>query len=479
MSNYVKNKDAPVSEKTSVEKELAERVLWFIDLRWFAILGVLIGCGIAWSIQIQLPFFPLLYTAGAILIYNLICFLFLRWLFPYNFFANTQICIDWLALTTLVHYSGGLESPLIFYFIFHVIIAAILLSRRACFLQVTLVFFLILGLTILEFFGVVPHVKIKELMPLALYNNTKYVLSALFFFASALYVSAYLATSVTAKLRKREEALVQLRDSIAKAHKKLETLDKAKTDFTYKVTHELRSPLSAIQSLLKSVEEGYADHVSEKAKEVIVRAERRTGFLLDLVNDLLDLVAGRVEKPKEGDLKLVDISVIIKNVITLMQSKIKGKGVLLQMDLSQSPSGGLTLHAVPDDIEIIITNLVDNSIKYTPPGGQIRISTKRIDNAIKLDVSDTGIGIPEKSKSRIFDEFYRAENAKQVITEGTGLGLTIVKQLVHRYKGEISFVSELSKGTTFTIVLPFTTPQSPPLQGGEGEVVDMGKSLYE
>lgn len=452
MSSNVEKNEPFVSEKTSIEKELGERVLWFIDLRWFAILGVLIGCGIARAIQIQLPFLPLLYTAGAILIYNLICFFFLRWLLPYNFFANMQICVDWLALTTLIHYSGGLESPLIVYFIFHVIIAAILLSRRACFLQVTLAFFLIMGLAFLEFFGVLSHVEIKELIPLVLYNNVKYVLSVLFFFASALYVSAYLATSVTSKLRKREEAIVQLRDSIAKAHKKLEALDKAKTDFTYKVTHELRSPLSAIQSLLKSVEEGYANHVSEKAKGIIIRAERRTSFLLNLVNDLLDLVAGRVEMPREGDLKLIDINAIIENVVTLMQTKIKEKGSLLQTDLSQEP---LTFQAVPDDIEIIITNLIDNSIKYTPQGGQIRISAKRIDNAIKLDISDTGIGIHEESQSRIFDEFYRAENARQVVIEGTGLGLTIVKQLVHRYKGEISFVSEVNKGTTFTIVLPF------------------------
>ncbi|HLG29261.1 MAG TPA: HAMP domain-containing sensor histidine kinase [Candidatus Brocadiales bacterium] len=448
MSSDVKKDEILGTEKTSVEKELVERVLWFIDLRWFAILGVLIGCGIAWSIQIQLPFLPLLYTAGAILIYNLICFLFLRRLLPYNFFANMQICVDWLALTTLVHYSGGLDSPLIFYFIFHVIIAAILLSRRACFLQVTLAFFLIMGLAFLEFFGVLSHIEINILPRV----GARYNVPLLFFFASALYVSAYLATSVTAKLRKREEAIVQLRDSIAKAHKKLEALDKAKTDFTYKVTHELRSPLSAIQSLLKSVEEGYANHISKKAKEVIIRAERRTGFLLYLVNDLLDLVAGKIEKPTEKDLKPVDINMIIKNVVTLMQPKIKGKGLLFQMDLSQE---SLVLHSVPDDIEITITNLIDNSIKYTPQGGQIRISAKRIDNAIKLDISDTGIGIPEESKSRIFDEFYRAENARQVVTEGTGLGLTIVRQLVHRYKGKISFVSEVNKGTTFTIVLPF------------------------
>ncbi len=446
-SNVEKN-ETTVYEKTSVEKELAERVLWFIVLRWFAILGVLIGCGIAWSIQIQLPFFPLLYTAGAILIYNLVYFFLLREVLPYNFFANMQICIDWLALTTLVHYSGGLDSPLIFYFIFHVIIAAILLSRRACFLQVTLAFFLITGLAVLEFFGILHHIEINILPRI----GARYNVPILFFFASALYVSAYLATSVTSKLRKREDAIVQLRDSIAKAHKKLEALDKAKTDFTYKVTHELRSPLSAIQSLLKSVEEGYANHISRKAKEVIIRAERRTGFLLYLVNDLLDLVAGRVEKPKEGDLKPVDINAIIKNVIVLVQSKIKEKGLLLQIGLSQE---SLVLHSVPDDIELIITNLIDNSIKYTPQGGQIRISAKRIDNAIKLDVSDTGIGIPEESKSRIFDEFYRAENARQVVIEGTGLGLTIARQLVHRYKGEISFVSEVNKGTTFTIVLPF------------------------
>ncbi len=403
------------------------------------------------ALNISLPLTSILIITFCILMFNTVCIYYQKRVKSYENFANLQISVDWIALVFLVHYTGGIESPVIFYFIFHVIIAAILLSKKECYLQSGFAVLLIISLSILEYFYIIPHVHIKELFPNPVYDNGLYLLSIIFFSITSLYISAYLATSVNNRLRRRENEIVALKDSIADAYNKLEELDREKSEFTYKVTHELRSPLSAIQSLLKSIEEGYAGEISVKEKELIIRSEKRTSFLLTLVNGLLDLIAGRIGKPKEGDIKSVDINVAVKNSLHLMQEKTKAKN--LEIIIKATPTLSY-LRIVPDDLDIILTNLIDNSVKYTEPEGTISINNLMSDKEIKIEISDTGIGIIKDDLNKIFDEFYRSKNAKAVELRGTGLGLPIVKNLIKRYGGNIDVRSEIGKGTTVTVSFP-------------------------
>ena len=453
--------DTPVSERALVEEELIERVLWFITIRWITIAGICTASLIAYFIlKIGLPLIPILIIAACIFLFNFVCIAYhhyikctsyRQYIKSHQRFANLQIFTDWIALVFLVHYTGGIESPVIFYFIFYVIIAAILLSRKACYLQTSFAVLLIISLSILEYFSIIPHVHIKEPFPCAVYDKGLYLLSINFFSITSLYISAYLATSVNNRLRKREREIVTLKNSITDAYNKLEAIDREKSEFTFKVTHELRSPLSAIQSLLKSIEEGYAGEVSEKAKELIMRVEKRTGFLLTLVNGLLDLIAGKIGKPKEGDTKLIDINVAVKNTLYLMQEKIKAKNLKIIIEATPQPS---SLRIVPDDLDIILTNLIDNSVKFTEQEGTISINNLIINKEITVEISDTGIGIPKEDINKIFDEFYRSKNAKAVEVRGTGLGLSIVKNLIKQYRGNIDVRSKIGKGTTVTISFP-------------------------
>jgi signal transduction histidine kinase len=453
--------DTPVSKRALVEEELIERVFWFITLRWITVAGIcttsLIACFI---LNIGLPLIPILIIAACILLFNFVCITYHHYIKCISYsqyikshqrFANLQIFTDWIALVLLVHYTGGIESPVIFYFIFHVIIAAILLSRKACYLQTSFAVLLIISLSILEYVNIIPHVQIKELFPNSIYDNSLYLLSALFFCITSLYVSAYLTTSIANQIRKREKEIVILRDNITDAYQALEKKDREKSEFTYKVTHELRAPLSAIQSLLKSIEEGYAGEISEKAKELIIRSEKRTGFLLTLVKDLLDLVTGKTGKPRAHDSKPVDINEAVKRTLHLMQEKVKAKSIKLTVNTTEQP---VCLNIIPDDLDIILTNLIDNAVKYTQKNGAITISTYSTDDKIMIEVSDTGIGVHKDDVNKIFDEFYRASNAKAVELDGTGLGLTIVKNLVKRHGGNIDVNSELGKGTTVTVSFP-------------------------
>ncbi|MFN3467738.1 MAG: sensor histidine kinase [Candidatus Brocadiales bacterium] len=135
-----------------------------------------------------------------------------------------------------------------------------------------------------------------------------------------------------------------------------------------------------------------------------------------------------------------------------MNSKIEAKKLRLSVD-----SEPVTLRAVPMEIDLILTNLIDNAVKYTPEGGSVTITNKRVGKLLTLEVRDTGLGIPEEARPHIFEEFYRAENARTMEKEGTGLGLAIVRNLVRHYEGEISFRSELNKGTVFTVRFPLTS----------------------
>ncbi|GAX59843.1 integral membrane sensor signal transduction histidine kinase [Candidatus Scalindua japonica] len=436
-------------EKSSQEKELVESLSRFINLRWIMAVMICITSVFArFILNIKLPLTSILTITFCIMMFTFVCFYFQKQVKSYERFANIQISVDWIALISLVHFTGGIESPVIFYFIFHVIIASILLSKKECYLQTGFAVLLIISLSILEYFHILPHIHIKELFPVPVYNNGLYLLSVIFFSITSLYISAYLATSVNKRLRKRENEIIFLKDSITDAYNKLELVDREKSEFTYKVTHELRSPLSAIQSLLKSIEEGYAGEVPQKARELIARSEKRTGFLLTLVNDLLDLVSGKREKPSEKEIGPVDVNESLQGTLHLMQEKSKNKGIEISINSDLKPS---YLNVDRDDLDIIMTNLIDNAIKYTERGGKINIDSRMTGKEIIVTISDTGIGIPEEDLDKIFDEFYRAENAKDIEHDGTGLGLPIVNSLVKRYGGDIDAQSTLEKGTTFTV----------------------------
>ena len=439
-------------EKSSLEKELVESLSRFINLRWIMVIGIFVTSKFAkFGLGIDLPIIPIFIVTFCILIFNLICLYLQKHVKSYESFANLQISVDWIALVFLVHYTGGIESPVIFYFIFHVIISAILLSEKKCYLQTSFALILIISLSILEYFHVIPHVHIKELFPNPVYDNGLYLLSIIFFSVTSLYISAYLATSVNNRLRKRENEIVTLKNEITDAYNKLEAIDREKSEFTYKVTHELRSPLSAIQSLLKSIEEGYAGEISEKARDLVIRSEKRTSFLITLVNGLLDLIAGKIGKPKEGDIKLIDINIAVKNTLHLMQEKTKAKNLKIIIKTTPEPS---YLNIVPDDFDIILTNLIDNSVKYTEQEGTISINSTITDKEVKLEISDTGIGITTEDLNKIFNEFYRSKNAKVAELRGTGLGMSIVKNLIKQYGGSIDVQSQIEKGTTVTISFP-------------------------
>lgn len=456
-----------MQDGTLEEQELLQRINWFIKLRWVAVVGVIFATFFANRfLKISFPAHLVYLTAGMIAFYNLIFLIYSKKVILKRIssvgikaairFANVQISVDILALILLIHLSGGIENPFTFYFIFHMIIASILLSTRATYFQATLVIFLFSLTTLLEYLKILPHHHLEGFIPFELCKSIKYNLGFLFVFSSTLYISIYIATSITGKLRRRQKEIICLKEHLEEKTKELEEvnedlkkLDRLKTEFVSMASHELRGPLSSIQSLLKVILEGMVGEISEKQRELIERVERRVLSLIVLINDLLDfsrIRIGRIVQQQEP----LQLTEILQKIISLSEQKAKEKNITLNCNI---PSQLPLIQADKVNMEQVFTNLIDNSIIYTPQGN---VSLKAYHNNewVVVEIVDTGIGIKEDDVLKIFDAFYRADNAREIAKIGTGLGLSIVKQIIDAHSGKIEVESKIGVGTKFKVYLP-------------------------
>ncbi len=433
-----------------------ENLKWLVNLRWISVIAVFVVItATKYVLKIDLPLLPLYFGNLALLLSNILFFFYLQQLKSFdetdknffnkaNRFANVQISIDLILLTYLIHFSGGIENPFIFYFIFHMVIASILLSNKAAYFQATLAVLLLGVVTIGEYSRNLTHHHLAGFVPEGLCLSPKYLLGVFSVFVSTLYLTVYMATRIVNRLRMEEKELVI-------ANMKLEQQDRLKSQYVLTVAHDLQSPLSTIQSCLKVVLSDLTGEISEKSREMVARAEQRTRYLLQFVKDLLDLSKIRAEKELEK--KSVSLSEIINKVIGQLRPKAEEKQLVL---VFKNSGNRTTVSANPESIEHLLFNLIDNAIKYTPWGGKITVEYQpaTVDNYIQVSIIDTGIGIPQEELPHIFEDFYRAKNAQTFEKDGTGLGLSIVKQIIEAHNGKIWVESQVGKGTKFTFILP-------------------------
>jgi len=249
------------------------------------------------------------------------------------------------------------------------------------------------------------------------------------------------------ELKKREEALRE-------ANIQLKEKDRIKDEYVSRVTHDIKGHLAAIQSCLYIAADKSSGPLSEKQSDFLTRATNRTGQLTAFVRELLNLTQMRLS----GRLRMEAFSMpdCISKALATAARKAKDKSITLTSNVE--PELG---QIVGDEFSIneLLTNLLFNSIKYTPENKTVHIEAKGRDGSVQIDISDTGIGIPADEVESVFDEFFRASNAKKAEKDGTGLGLSIARQIVERHGGEISVRSREGQGTTFTIILPRNMPK--------------------
>ena len=226
----------------------------------------------------------------------------------------------------------------------------------------------------------------------------------------------------------------------------LKELDRIKSDFVNTVSHDLRSPLTAILGYVELLDR--VGPVNQQQSEFIRRVQFSVHNITALINDLLDL--GRIEAGFDSRKEIIPPYIIIRYAIDGLKSRAEEKGqtLILDADSELPPTLGN-----PVRLRQMISNLIGNAIKYTPEGGEIRVQAKSEDGQIIIQVSDDGPGIPQSDQPYIFDKFYRGSNIQSDIP-GTGLGLAIVKSIVENHLGRIWVDSAPNHGTVFTVVLP-------------------------
>jgi len=225
-------------------------------------------------------------------------------------------------------------------------------------------------------------------------------------------------------------------------------LERIRADFVANVSHELRSPLTAILGFVETLHEEKTLS-PEKREKFLSIIHQNVLRLSDIVNDLL--VLSRVESGEQADYTKFNPGDLMSEVIDLYRQKIQEKDHSIHVKLQDSSREIL---ADRYHLRQIFINLLDNAIKYTQDHGVIILTQRFEDSCYIVNVEDSGLGIPYNDQSRIFERFYRVDKSRTGETSGTGLGLSIVKNIVESHHGSISVKSELGKGSCFTVVLP-------------------------
>lgn len=439
-------------DKFNPDTELVESLSWLTNLRWLALGGVIITIIFSrWALRLNLPLFSLGLVTAILGIYNLLFYLYLPQVTPETASelyarayrsANWQIAADLTALAALIHFSGGIENPFIFYFIFHMIIASSLLSRRASFRQATFAVTLFFVVVLLEYYGILAHYCLGRFIISDQHRNLTYIIGVSIVFTTTLYIAVYLATSITSRLRQRERILEETNEL-------LKEKDRIKSEYVLRVTHDIKEHLAAIQGCLEPVIIGLTGELNLQQSDLIRRATMRTGKLMQFAKALLEIT--RIKLSKEFKVDYFTIKEAVDNALSFISLKAENKDIQITTYIDPQVD---KIRGAKEYIQEVMINLLANSVKYTPRNGRIELTITDRGNEILLSVKDTGIGIPEEELSRIFEEFHRADNAKAVERDGTGLGLSLVKQIVEGHNGTVWVESEEGKGSIFYVTLP-------------------------
>jgi len=396
------------------ESTLVRGVEDFIRYRWVAVVGVTVIAFLAQAVfRVDFPSLPIFAVAGGIAFYNLLFWFYARGLVGEEALslatkarrlAYAQSITDLAAITILIHYTGGIENPFIFYYVFHVIIASVLLSPEVAYSLATFALLLLSSLVGLEYFGFLPHVHLEGFVSPYLYQQDSFVLAVLLAFATTLYVSCYMTVTISGELRRRQGEIVALKDRLL-----------------------------------------------AEARELEDRSSLRIKELIGMINRFLDLA--HIERGEiVHKMEMTSLDEVIDRCVEEMQVLASEKGQTLTVEKSASLP---VIYASPSHLHQVLTNLLSNAIKFTPEGGSITLGVEEVaDDNIQVTVTDTGVGIDPEDMPRIFEDFYRGRSVGGV---GTGLGLSIAKRIVEAHRGKIwaqSPYAEGQPGSRFTFVIP-------------------------
>jgi len=367
-------------------------------------------------------------------------------------FANAQMFVDLLLLTAILRFSGGVESPMAIFYLFHVLIAALLLRPFNALLQGAWAILLYGLLGFGECQGwIAPHYRFMASADVIGHHNDWHtVLAGIGVLGAGVLGTLVFTLQISSRLDDQERELSEANQALQKSQSDIQHLQARRSRFMQTAAHQLKSPLTGIEMLAGLIRDNIAQ--AEKVREIVQRIIRRCHEAIVQVTELLTLE--RIEQAAPGRHReaRTDVQELIERVMNRLGELAESKNITMKAQSQGCRAAYTAVDAF--DLENCISNLVENAIKYTPPHGHVWVSAACDEQHVSLRVKDTGMGIAEESLDNIFDPFRRGNEALAANIPGSGLGLTIVREVVEQARGHIEVRSTVGKGSEFILSFP-------------------------
>lgn len=436
-------------ERTTDNSFLLRRSRWMIRLRWIAAISVVLGTYISHDLfGIAIPAARLYVLAGLLIIYNLLISLLLN---RYSRRGESiiskiltrsidfQISFDMLFLVFLLHYTGGIESPFIFFFILHMIIACFFLTVWRSYLKATFAVLLFGVMILLEYSGFVPHYCLEGYIVHCSYRDTTYVLGFTLVITVTLYLVVFITTKLSPKIKQAE-------NSHRPMNAKQTEQDRFIDEYVVGLAHDVKGHLAAIQSCLDIVLKGALD---KQSLEFASRAYNRTKKLISHMKIFMRLTNTRFNSNIQ--ISRLSLKQIVHNVVNTLRPEAEEKSITLNCYVS---GNGQDIYGIESSVEEILITILMNTIMLTPKNSEITVGIAGRADSLQLQISDTGIDISETDWSKLYNKFYWANKEESAGVGGVALELLSIKHIVEDHGGEIKVNGKDGQGTHFIITLP-------------------------
>ncbi|MFO7976199.1 MAG: sensor histidine kinase [Candidatus Hydrogenedentota bacterium] len=361
---------------------------------------------------------------------------------------HVTITVDLFFITVALWFVGGAKSPFQSFYLIHLMLASVLLSRRAAFIHALSAYTQFSALVLGQWFEIIP-----VRFPAGAVNSPepldgRFVLTVLFVQALMMGLGVYLVTGLSFMLRRGEARL-------ERANEELTRLSAMRQGFLQITLHDLKAPVDATAMLVRNISDGLCGPLTEKQREWLSRCQRRLSEVSTMVHDF-EILAMLDAEAIEQQRRCIEIAPLLESIAEEYRDVAESYGHSFTLDIHQNAAVVMGIDRL---LHEAVANLLTNAIKYTPEGGAIALRLKKRENNVIIEVEDTGIGIAKEDRRQLFREFVRlsTEAISNRKVKGTGLGLFIVKRIVDIHDGEVELNSTPGVGSVFRIILPKST----------------------
>lgn len=437
------------------QEEKRKRLIWSVTVRFLVLFIILIIVLIGYSFGLNFHLPGILTAVTIVFLYNIVSHYFYAQKHYPGFWPYLGIILDMMVITLVVYYTGGIESVFLPLYLLQIVGTNVHFSKTAGPINFLVGGASLTALLLAEYSGAIPHISVWP-GNFTIYEHPELLilsgLTMIFLMGVSTYRSGYVVTSlqkVERELGGLNEELVEMNKSFITANKRLRELDQLKTEFISVASHQLRTPLSAIKWVLKMLMDGDVGEISKDQKDLLEKGYQSNERMISLINDLLNV--SRIEEER-FQYRFVESSLIdiVNRLVDEMKMMMERKSIVFEKKIDRHIP---LMRLDPQKMHLAVQNLLDNAIKYTPEGGKITVYISREKQDVICSIQDSGVGIPDDQKDRVFTKFFRGDNVIRMQTQGTGLGLFISRSIIEKHDGTLTFESEEGKGTTFTFRL--------------------------